>query len=114
MPQMLRASWSDGGALEAILSNSFNLGAAERRRYRVNSAGRDRLSEALTYLVFHENRISRLLDLIFWSEFGLVASEGRGAPVVGTNMPRFGTRSPYCFAISRSSRTTKQGSLRIR
>ena len=34
------------------------------------------------YLVLHENRISRLLDLIFWCEFALVASEYRGAPVI--------------------------------
>ncbi|MCB1497315.1 MAG: hypothetical protein KDJ86_16150 [Bauldia sp.] len=68
--------------LTSILSNYFNLGEAERRRYRINSAGWDRVSEALTYLVLHENRISRLLDLIFWCEFALVASEYRGAPVI--------------------------------
>lgn len=69
-------------SLESIRINYLNLNEVERKRYRINTIGWDRLSEALTYLVRHENRISKLFDVLSWCEFAIVASEGRGAPVV--------------------------------
>lgn len=68
--------------LHAIKSNYLNLGYHARRRYRINTAGWDRLSETITYLVFHENRISKIIELIVWCEFALVASENRGSKVI--------------------------------
>lgn len=68
--------------LRSIELNYFGLGEAERARYRINSFGWDRISEALTYLVLHENRLSKVLDVIYWCEFALVASEGRGSKVI--------------------------------
>ena len=68
--------------LASIRTNYLNLNEEERKRYRINSVGWDRLSEALSYLVHHENRISKLFEVLSWCEFALVASEGRGTPVI--------------------------------
>ena len=68
--------------LNSIRTNYLNLNEEERKRYRINSVGWDRLSEALSYLVHHENRISKLFEVLSWCEFAIVASECRGAPVI--------------------------------
>ncbi len=68
--------------LTAIRLNYFNLNAAERRRYRINTTGWDRFSEALTYMVTRENRLSKLIELLFWCEFALVVTEGRAVKVI--------------------------------
>lgn len=68
--------------LASIRTNYINLNDEERKRYRVSTVGWDRLSEALTYLFRHENRISKLFEILGWCEFALVASEGRGASVI--------------------------------
>lgn len=68
--------------LNSIRLNYFNLNAAERRRYRINTTGWDRFSEALTYMVTRENRLSKLIELLFWCEFALIVTEGRAVKVI--------------------------------
>lgn len=68
--------------LISIRLNYFNLNALERHRYRINRTGWDRFSEALTYMVTRENRLSKLVELLFWCEFALVVTEGRALKVI--------------------------------
>ncbi|TPW31462.1 hypothetical protein FJU08_06795 [Martelella alba] len=70
--------------LQSIQLNYFNLNWLSRRRYRINTVGWDRYSEALTYLMTRENRISKLPELLFWCEFALIITEGRAIKVVNS------------------------------
>lgn len=68
--------------LKSIRNNYFLLNEEERERYRINTAGWDRISEALTYLADHENRLSKIVEIISWCEFALVVTEGKTVQVV--------------------------------
>jgi hypothetical protein len=68
--------------LKSIRNNYFLLNEEEQGRYRINTAGWDRISEALTYISDHENRLSKIIEIITWCEFALVVTEGKSIRVV--------------------------------
>ena len=76
---LLAERYSD---ISSIMNNYFNLPRRERRRYQVHTQGWDELSKILTYLFYHENRISRQFELLQYAEFALIASRNQGIKVV--------------------------------
>ncbi len=68
--------------LNAIQNNFFLLPKRARKRYKINSDGWGMLSQDLSYVIYYENRISESFELINLCEFAIVASEGKGLPVI--------------------------------
>ena len=68
--------------LDIIKKNYFLLNPEEKKRYRINTFGWDRISEALNYLVFNEFRLRKIIELIRWFEFSLIVTEGKAIQVI--------------------------------
>ena len=68
--------------LDTIKKNYFLLNPEEKKRYRINTFGWDRISEALSYLAFNEFRLRKIIELIKWFEFSLIVTDGKAIRVI--------------------------------